>query len=800
MTDLATPKREKYIVAFFLLLYIVTELVWNRMSPATWDDDCPTRYYNTLHAFHDPAQFVSLWNRPLFVLLFCLPALAGPFAVSLLMTLFSALAAWLLYRAVEKSGTRFAWLVVPMLLFQPFFFGVSRNAETEPLAVLLICVGYYAYAHKRFSLFAIAGGLLPLARLELAALLPVWGWVLAEQKKLKLLLWLAVPTLLWSIAGGLITEGSLKLFWLKDQTFGQEGTENRYGHTSFGHYFRRYVFVTGPVVLFYFAVGLFESLFRRKANVFTHLQFALGFLLYVVLSWKLNMGNAAGFLRNLVPLSPMAAVIAVQGVGFFVREKDEAQPSMLEKYRVYLGPAIALVFVFAFSSYRLAFHHTLTTDKEYVNVAVIGGCLLIALLPLLVKQLAALDKFGGAAALLVPVTIVFTLVTEKPSVNMNAEREVMGRVSPLFSKGAFKDSKTFVNHIWFFWSGGMDRNDPRFQTLTLKNIQAAPKNSVIVWEKHYSQRLAGDVPLARLQNDSNFVELYHEQAQDKTFNVYLFLKTGGDASLAMPYFDKLLAEEVDKQIVLADRAMLTYKSGGNPAKALADLDNAVKSYPARSEVFFTRGVIYFGQQNMPKALDDFKQASVLDTTSVSAYSNLAVCYGYAGQLKEALGAYNHVLRLDTLYIDAYLDRSMLQLDMKDTAAAIADWMRVTQLAPDDVRAYIGLANHYYTHGDYTQAINNYSQIIRLQPNYPGAYLQRGISLVQLKHMKEAIADFDVVVKLQPNNGDAYYYRGVAEMSQMMVGEGFRDYKMAENLHFPLPDNVKQMLAQMKGLH
>ena len=41
----------------------------------------------------------------------------------------------------EKSEIKNSWLIIPFMLFQVFYFGVSRNGETEPLAVALICFG-----------------------------------------------------------------------------------------------------------------------------------------------------------------------------------------------------------------------------------------------------------------------------------------------------------------------------------------------------------------------------------------------------------------------------------------------------------------------------------------------------------------------------------------------------------------------------------------------------------------------------------------------------------------------------------
>ena len=45
-------------------------VIWGLLSDATWDDDCATRYYNARDAIQNPLQFISIWNRPLFVILF----------------------------------------------------------------------------------------------------------------------------------------------------------------------------------------------------------------------------------------------------------------------------------------------------------------------------------------------------------------------------------------------------------------------------------------------------------------------------------------------------------------------------------------------------------------------------------------------------------------------------------------------------------------------------------------------------------------------------------------------------------
>lgn len=91
---------------------------------------------------------------------------------------------------------------------------------------------------------------------------------------------------------------------------------------SFGQYFQRYIFLTGPVIFYFFMLGFFEQIYRRKFD-FSFLYFILGFMLYVIFSWKLSIGQAAGFMRNVIPLSPFAGLIALYGYNLWLAVKSE---------------------------------------------------------------------------------------------------------------------------------------------------------------------------------------------------------------------------------------------------------------------------------------------------------------------------------------------------------------------------------------------------------------------------------------------------------------------------------------------
>src|SRR6056297_353545 len=125
---------ERQLVFGLLVAYLILSVVWHFSTNAPWDDDCVGRYYDVKSAISNPRVFISLWDRPLFVLLFFLPfKLIGQEGI-LLMVIISALSAYALYQVAKELKMSNAYLVIPMFLFQAFFFTISRSALAEPLA------------------------------------------------------------------------------------------------------------------------------------------------------------------------------------------------------------------------------------------------------------------------------------------------------------------------------------------------------------------------------------------------------------------------------------------------------------------------------------------------------------------------------------------------------------------------------------------------------------------------------------------------------------------------------------------
>ncbi|MFN8393610.1 MAG: tetratricopeptide repeat protein [Bacteroidia bacterium] len=727
------PLNERNLGYVFLGLYAILSLLWAFSCDAPWDDDCPNRFLNTRRALSEPEQFISVWNRPLFVLIFALPSQLGKDSVAILMTLISTLGAWLLWRAVDALKSPNAWLVIALYAFQPFFYGTSRVALTEPLAATLVCAGFYFLVSKKWAPYALMGGLLPLARLELSVLLLIWLVPIVKERQFRSLVWMAAPLVLWNVAGGIITGDFNYVF---NQSFGQDKGVNRYGHTGFWHYFERYFYVTGPVVAILLTWGLFLRAKEKGLKLWIDGQFALGFLLYVVFSWKLSLGNAAGYLRNLVPLAPLVALVALdgmnRGLAVFSGPAQGKAGADQKTHRILLGlvTAAGLFVAWRFFSRELALHHHPVPRPDFAILGVMGAFLVAAagIYWYQNRKGSGATSMAGTSQLIGLAGAVlaagYTLVKEPPDASDNEERQAMGMIANFFSESNLRDRPTYVNHAWFFWSSDLNPADKQFQTVTMNNLDAAAVGSVVVWDVHFCTRLGGDVLPSYFQVHPEFVELARLGHPDRNESVILYEKTTPD-SLSQARLSESFAKANEKYLpALLGRAFYLM-TRGHYREAMVPIEYGLSHVQSDPELWFAHGFCLMQMGRYTEAVPSFQNATAIKGKYPLAWLHLGTCLYQMHDLKGALTALNRSVVLQQESPQAYFARASVRAAMRDMEGAIAD----------------------------------YGMTIRLQPNHPKAYTDRAAAYALLGELDLARADIAVAAKMRPGDPQVIFVQG-----------------------------------------
>ncbi len=491
------------------------------LARGVYNDDDIGHYLIARDAPARPELFLNLWGRPLFTLVYALPAQLGFGAVRIMTAVLTALGVIATGFAGKRAGLS-APLAGGLFGTMPFVILLSYSSLTEPLAALVVALALWAWFAGRPTSALLLAGLVPLARLELAVVVGICALVYLLRTpgsgRWRALL-AGAGILLWALAGAVVYGEPM---WFLGQVF--TGEENLYGHTSFWHYLRGLVFVVGPVVFLFLLVDLGASVAARRRDLLTVLP---GFvvLLYVLLSWKLSVGHAAGFLRHLVAPAPVFALAAGRGLTAALRGGEAARSA-----RVVLAAGAVVIAVFL--SRALVKHHRVEGPFELIRITV-------ALLVLAVVVWASRAPRGRRAArpaaraalgasVLVALALVHAVIAEPP-LRPDPEQEAVLALWSWFAASDRAAAPVIASHPWFLRELSAAGRLPVGGVPLVKRsaIEAAPPGTMVIWDSHYSIRPPEGMELRDFKFDPRFRMRKESIATNRRFAAYAIEKTAG---------------------------------------------------------------------------------------------------------------------------------------------------------------------------------------------------------------------------------------------------------------------------------
>ena len=132
-------------------------------------------------AHRHPRYLVGVWARPLFTLLYSLPAQFGYAAAKFFTVIIGLAAAWQTFRLARRIKLDRAELAIPLLFLQPSFFLLSSTVLTETLFALVFVIALRLHLSGRINTGMIIASLLILVRPEGFFIGLLWGvWFLFD--------------------------------------------------------------------------------------------------------------------------------------------------------------------------------------------------------------------------------------------------------------------------------------------------------------------------------------------------------------------------------------------------------------------------------------------------------------------------------------------------------------------------------------------------------------------------------------------------------------------------------------------
>jgi tetratricopeptide (TPR) repeat protein len=197
--------------------------------------------------------------------------------------------------------------------------------------------------------------------------------------------------------------------------------------------------------------------------------------------------------------------------------------------------------------------------------------------------------------------------------------------------------------------------------------------------------------------------------------------------------------------------------------------------PDRGHPYLIRGITWYQKGDLPKALDDYNQSILRDTTDAKAFGNRASARGMSGDYVGALQDANRALRIQPGYTSAINNRATANFYLGNYAHAVADYDVLIAAGSNDAGNYRKKIMALEKMADTAVLIDTYQHLMRLEPNNYFNYAKAGELFSYQNKMEKAIGYFDEALRLDASQHVLLMLRANAHFKSMDYEEALKDY-------------------------
>ncbi len=189
---------------------------------------------------------------------------------------------------------------------------------------------------------------------------------------------------------------------------------------------------------------------------------------------------------------------------------------------------------------------------------------------------------------------------------------------------------------------------------------------------------------------------------------------------AIDYFSDRISTNDGDAVALAHRAR-AWMEVDEPARALKDLNEALRLMPLHPIWLRSRGSLYAEKGEFDKALADLNESIRLSPRDALGYVERGIVYKQKKDYDKALADYAEAIRLDRQWTAGYYNRANVYRAKKEYDKAIADYSDTLKLDNKDTDACFNRGRTFQAKKEYAKAIADYKEVIRLDPKDAAAY-------------------------------------------------------------------------------
>ena len=454
-------------------------------------------YLISRQAWSRPELFLDVWGRPVFTVVYAVPALLGLQAVRLWSVAISLVTCYATYRMAVAERSKLALMVIPLLVLQPEYLRASFDGLTELLFACLLALALWAFRRDRWLLSAALASLFSMARWEGILLILVWAFFLWSRRRLLSFL-VFVPHLLWNLFTAIYYRDWPAVLFPLDLLFRDRSfTPKTYSWTDLLYYPVNGLDLLGPALLLLAQLGLIVA-GRRHKRLLTALVAMVAF--YVLAAWAMPgvRGAAVPMLRYFVCLAPLIVLYGLDGLNALL-SVDRRSP-WVASFLVLVLVEVAIVAVFSGHALR----------PRNLHLYLVGAGLAAAVWWLRRPATGGARWRLAGASLLIGAVLASTAAHAASHVRpfrVGSSEEILREAAMWLRHRATEGGVVLVSEPYLAYyasASGLPGTTLRYEWMNPQRARSLPEGEWIAWEWLQSSRMFFNVKRAHLDADVRY--------------------------------------------------------------------------------------------------------------------------------------------------------------------------------------------------------------------------------------------------------------------------------------------------------
>ncbi|HPQ35738.1 MAG TPA: glycosyltransferase family 87 protein [Draconibacterium sp.] len=317
---------EKYLALALLFLSFIILSILSFLSKGTYGGGDDIAHYQIARfAFKHPLNFLGHWGKPFYTLLISPFAQLGYIGYKLFNVLAGALSAFFCYRIARHYSISNSPLIIVFVLFTPVYTTMLLTGMTEVLFGLLLTVSVFLFLKEKFILSALVLSFLPFVRNEAIVIIPIFIFMYIVAKQYKAIPFVVTGYVIYSIIGFFVFDD---INWLINRMpYGD--ASSIYGSGSLFHFVNKTKSINGIPLGLLFAIGILALFYSWIKDKLSFKKSSFQQLAIIVLPaiayyaahsyvWWRGQGGSLGLIRVMAAVTPLMAVVSLQGFNFVV--------------------------------------------------------------------------------------------------------------------------------------------------------------------------------------------------------------------------------------------------------------------------------------------------------------------------------------------------------------------------------------------------------------------------------------------------------------------------------------------------